>query len=314
MDVAITGAAGFLGSHMAAFLLAQGHRVHAYAHRPPVDAWRLNIWNSCTTTHIRDLRWEPPVFNHIDRVIHLAANMGGVGYFTAHDYQPFIDNSRMTFNVLQSIDLWQIERSFLAASACLYPTQIQMTPGKAPKLDESMIELGFPDQMYGREKLMMTRLAERHNQDVRVGILHTVYGIGQEHEGQRVKFPMAAAQKARHARSTGTVEMWGDGQQQRSYLYVDDAVRMIWAVLEGDYEGAVNIGMEGAATCNQIQRLCNTLAGVPNAEIIYNHAQPSGVLARDCSSTKFNRLYGDLIEVGYSEGFGRIIDWLDEWH
>ncbi len=157
MDVAITGAAGFLGSHMAAFLLAQGHRVHAYAHRPPVDAWRLNIWNSCTTTHIRDLRWEPPVFNHIDRVIHLAANMGGVGYFTAHDYQPFIDNSRMTFNVLQSIDLWQIERSFLAASACLYPTQIQMTPGKAPKLDESMIELGFPDQMYGREKLMMTQ-------------------------------------------------------------------------------------------------------------------------------------------------------------
>jgi len=299
---------------MAAFLLAQGHRVHAYAHRPPVDAWRLNIWNSCTTTHIRDLRWEPPVFNHIDRVIHLAANMGGVGYFTAHDYQPFIDNSRMTFNVLQSIDLWQIERSFLAASACLYPTQIQMTPGKAPKLDESMIELGFPDQMYGREKLMMTRLAERHNQDVRVGILHTVYGIGQEHEGQRVKFPMAAAQKARHARSTGTVEMWGDGQQQRSYLYVDDAVRMIWAVLEGDYEGAVNIGMDGAVTCDQIQRLCNTLAGVPNAEIIYNHAQPSGVLARDCSSAKFTRLYGDLVEVGYSEGFGRIIDWLDEWH
>ena len=314
MDVAITGAAGFLGSHMAALLLAQGHRVHAYAHRPPVDAWRLNIWNSCTTTHIRDLRWEPPVFNHIDRVIHLAANMGGVGYFTAHDYQPFIDNSRMTFNVLQSIDLWQIERSFLAASACLYPTQIQMTPGKAPKLDESMIELGFPDQMYGREKLMMTRLAERHNQDVRVGILHTVYGIGQEHEGQRVKFPMAAAQKARHARNTGTVEMWGDGQQQRSYLYVDDAVRMIWAVLEGDYEGAVNIGMDGAVTCDQIQRLCNTLAGVPNAEIIYNHAQPSGVLARDCSSAKFTRLYGDLVEVGYSEGFGRIIDWLDEWH
>jgi GDP-D-mannose 3',5'-epimerase len=312
VEITITGAGGFLGSHMAAFLLAQGHQVHAISHREPEMPFRRKIWEACTTRTISDLRWKMPVLNHCDRFIHFAANMGGVGFFTAHDYKPFVDNSRMTFNVLEAVQLWEVERSFLAASACLYPTQYQMTPGCAPKLDESMIELGFPDQMYGREKLMMTRLAERHPQDVRVGILHTVYGPGQEYEGERVKFPMAAARKAIEARTTKQVVMWGDGEQKRSYLFVDDAVRKIWAILEGDYDGPVNVGMEGAVTCNQIQQLSLTLAGVDDAEILHSHASPTGVVGRDCDNAKFNRLYGDLTEVGYSEGFAQIIDWLDE--
>lgn len=313
MDYAVTGATGFIGSHVCKRLLEQGHRVTAFGTQaPPKGTWRREIWDSCTRRDIIDLTASDPNFNGMDRVIHLAADMGGVGFFTANDYWPYIKNSRMTFRVLGAIGFWEVPRSFVAASACAYPTQMQMHEGAPPRLAEWMLERGTPDQMYGREKLMLTRLAERHPQDVRVGLLHTIYGIGQEHQGERVKFPMAAAVKAIHARETGRVEMWGNGQQMRSYLYVDDAVRKILTMLNNhEYQGATNIGFDGAVSCLQIQQLCNRLAGVPDAEIVTNTAKPSGVLARDCSNDKWRTLYGNEIPIGYNEGFRRIVDWLD---
>lgn len=313
MDYAVTGATGFIGSHVCAELIRRGHTVTAFTHwGPPKDEWRREIWESCHRRYVLDLTGTDPNFNGMDRVLHFAADMGGVGFFSANDYWPYITNSRITFRVLNAIAFWKVPRSFMAASACAYPTQMQMIERQPPRLAEWMLERGTPDQMYGREKLMMTRLAERHPEDVRVGILHTVYGIGQEYRGERVKFPMAAAVKALQARETGTVEMWGNGQQMRSYLYVDDAVRKILTVLEhDDYKGPVNIGYQGAATCLKLQELCNRLAGVPDAEIRFNDQQPSGVLARDCSNEKWRSLYGPESLIGYDEGFRRIVDWLD---
>lgn len=311
MDIAITGASGFIGSHMARYLLDKGHRVYAYGNNIPTDPFRREVWESCHRTRTMTLTHTDPPFGDVDRVYHFAADMGGVGYFTANDYQPYVNNSRITFRVLHTIGFFRVPRAFVASSACIYPTRFQMVPGTATKLNESMIEQGEPDQMYGREKLMMLRLAERHPQDVRVGILHTIYGEGQEYEGKRTKFPMAAARKALEARDTGTVDMWGSGIQMRSYLHVDDAVRMIEAVTEGEYNGPVNIGYEGAATCNEIQQLCLDAAGAPNAWIKHDHNQPSGVFGRDCDSTKFRNLHGDMQTVNYAEGFGRLVNWLD---
>ena len=311
MGIAVTGAAGFIGSNICKALLARGEDVWAFDIAAPTDPYRLEIWESCQARVEIDLtRWEP-LFHRVDRVVHLAANMGGVGFFHKHDYYPYLDNSKITFRVLEAIERWKIERSFVASSACVYPTQIQMEEGNAPLLHEGLIETGYPDQMYGREKLMLLRLAERHPQDVRVGILHTVYGVGQECEGERMKFPTAAATKAIQARQTNRVEMWGNGKQLRSYLYIDDAVRKILAVLDGDYDGPVNIGYQGAVTCEEIQRICMMWAGSSWAQMEYNPAEPSGVLARDCDNTKFNSLYGDLQTVDYSEGFEKLINWLE---
>lgn len=312
MDVAITGASGFIGSHMARYHLERGNRVTAFASNIPRDPWRREIWDACDRRYTIDLTATDPNFNGIDRVYHFAADMGGVGFFSANDYWPYIRNSRMDFRVLNQIGFWQVPRSFVASSACVYPTNLQRTEGVAVPLNESMIETGPPDQMYGRGKLMLLRLAERCPQDVRVGILHTIYGEGQEHIGERVKFPMAAAQKARRARVTGQVEMWGNGQQLRSYLHVDDAIRFIEAIMDGDQNhGPVNVGYPGAISCLDIQRLCLHLAGAPDADIIFNPEKPSGVLGRDCDPLRFRTLYGLEANVHYSEGFRRIIDWLD---
>lgn len=315
MDVAITGAGGFIGSNLAKHLLDCGDNVHTFDRRSPTDPYRLAIHERCTTRTFIDLENETPDFTGFDRVYHFAADMGGVGFFHKHDYTPYITNSKITFRVLDAIQRAEVPRSFVASSACIYPTEKQRVEGQAHKFAETEIETGFPDQMYGREKLMLLRLAERHPQEVRVGILHTIYGEGQEAEGQRMKFPTAAATKALAARRTGTLEMWGNGQQLRSYLYIDDAIRKITTMMEADqYEGPVNIGYEGAITCLDVQRLCLKAAGVDTFVISYNTAEPSGVLARDCDNTKFNALYGAKPDLEYSVGFRKLVEWLDNQH
>jgi GDP-D-mannose 3',5'-epimerase len=310
VDIAITGASGFIGSHMARYLMDKGHRVTGFANNTPRDPWRREVWDSLHQRRFVPLTHDDPFLHGFDRVYHFAADMGGVGYFSRNDFDPYINNSRMTFRVLKAVEFFKVERAFIASSACAYPVESQTRMGYAPRLYEALLETGEPDQMYGREKLMAIRLAERHKQDVRAGILHTIYGEGQEFLGDRVKFPMAASRKALQARSTGVVEMWGNGEQKRSYLHVDDAVRMIEAVTEGPYQGAVNIGYDGAVTCTEIQLLCLKLAGT-GAEIRYNRSEPTGVWGRDCDSTKFRNLYGDMQTVNYSEGFGRLVNWLD---
>lgn len=312
MDIAITGAGGFIGSNLVGYLVAQGHTVHAFDKRLPVEPYRIERHMKCASQTIIDLENEIPDFAGMDRVYHFAADMGGVGFFHKHDYTPYLTNSRISFNVLEGIRRADVPRSFVASSACVYPTELQRREGFAHKFSEVLVEKGMPDQMYGREKLMLLRLAERHPNDVRCGILHTVYGEGQEYAGPRMKFPTAAAMKALSARETGKVTMWGNGEQLRSYLYIADAIRKITTIMEADiYKGAVNVGYEGAATCLEIQKICLKAAGVSNYMIHYDPAEPSGVLGRDCDNTKFRTLYGDTTDVNYNEGFRNLVTWLD---
>lgn len=309
MEWHITGAGGFVGSHVAWHLINQHQKVVVYGTQEPSDPFRLNVWENATERRFIDLRHVVPNFNNADRVLHFAADMGGVGYFTAHDYKPYINNARMTFNVLDAVHRYEVSRTFMASSACAYPTVFQQSDRVTYPLAEWMLEHGKPDQMYGREKLHMIRLAERASVDVRVGILHTIYGIGQESEGERVKFPVAAVKKVLAARKTGVVECWGNGSQVRSYQYVDDAVRKILAVMEGENTDPVNIGFAGGISCLDVLRLCANIVGI-EPEYVFQPAQPSGVSWRDCDNHKFNAIYGFMDEVRYHQGFSRLINWL----
>ena len=287
MDVAVTGAAGFIGSRMVEHLRAQGHSVLALTR------------DDC------DLSTTVPDFAGCSVVYHFAADMGGVGYFSAHDWWPPIVNGRITANVMQACAEQGVKRAFFAASACAYPTEGQRRRGRAPLLSEDMLEHGQPDQMYGREKLMMLRLAERAPFDARVGILHTVYGDPVD-RGPRTKFPTAIVRKVLAARETGVVPVWGDGSQLRSYLWIDDAVRKIERVMGDGYRGPVNIGYQGAVSVAQVVHLVCALVGV-EPRIEYDTSAPAGVAGRDCDNAKFWNLYGDMEPTSYADGFGRLI-------
>jgi len=309
MEWHITGAGGFIGSHVAWHLINQGEKVVVYGTKAPTDPFRLNAWQSAAEHKFLDLRHEIPDFTSADRVLHFAADMGGVGYFTAHDYKPFINNARMTFNVLDAVHRYGTPRTFLAASACAYPIVFQQSLRTSKPLAEWMLDSGTPDQMYGREKLNMVMLAERSAVDVRVGLLHTIYGIGQESEGERVKFPVAAVKKILQARDTGVVDCWGTGEQLRSYLYIDDAVRKILAVVNGENRKPVNIGFAGNISCIDVLRLCADIVGI-DPEYVFSTDKPSGVVNRDCNNELFDSLYGNMDTVGYRDGFSRLINWL----
>jgi GDP-D-mannose 3',5'-epimerase len=311
--IAVTGAGGFLGSHIVAELTRRGMDVRAIARTEPTGPFRAEAWASAKQRIVADLRAGFP-FHGCDMVVHLAADMGGAGWFHSdRDFDAYLNNSQITAGVLEACGRHRVGRLFAASSACAYGTSTQMTEGYAPRLAEHQLDrLGPPDQLYGREKLNLVRLCERAPFDARTGILHTIYGPGQETHGQRRKFPTAAAQKARAARSTGTVECWGNGQQLRSYLYVTDAVERILRVLLDDvYVGPANIGAEGAVSCADVIRLCCDLAGVPDAAITYTTDMPSGVLGRDCDNTLFADVYGTPTQTSYADGFGALIDWLD---
>lgn len=312
MDIAVTGACGFIGSNLVRRLADDGHNVHAWILDYPTDPTRVASLAKAQHVHVADLTRDDADFRGVDQVYHLAADMGGVGYFHVHDFWPYLQNSRMTFNVLEAAIRADVDRMFLASSACVYPTELQMRDGDAPLLSEDLVETGKPDQMYGREKLMMLRLGQRAPVDCRVGIIHTVYGTGQEREGERMKFPTAIATKTLAARDTGRVEIWGNGRQLRSYLWIDDAIDKLVAVMADSINpGPVNIGRQGAATVQEIADLCADIVGI-EPTYSYTDDMPSGVLSRDCSNDKFWNLYGRMEPTGYREGFSRLIEWLQQ--
>lgn len=311
--IAVLGAAGFIGSNMVAFLKQRGHSVRAVARSFDDHPERSPLFSQADELVEADLLGYSATLRaaaDMDYVIHLAADMGGVGYFHDHDYYPFMTNMRIDSNVLHAVEAMSVKRLFYASSACVYPTHLQMGT-KAPRLAEDMLFPARADQMYGWEKLMALQLCQRAPFDARVGILHTVYGPYQERAGEKMKFPTAIATKALSAKATGgPIEIWGDGSQIRSYCYIDDALEKIYRVLMADnYEGPVNIGSEQAVTCLEVAKTCCAILGIPE-NFVFNDARPSGVLARNCDSTKFRRLYGYDNHFTIEQGFAKLLDYL----
>ncbi len=303
--VVVLGGGGFIGSNLCRRLADMGCDVTAVDidfpewRKPPVDCEVFDLTNPDRCADA--VRTAGTIF-------HLAADMGGVGYFHSDaDLNASLWNGRITANVAMVAG---DRRVFYASSACAYPTELQMETGRPPKLGEDLVGYGTPDALYGAEKLHGLRIMGKLP-NARVGLLHTVYGPYQEHEGRRMKFPAAVSTKAMRARETGTLELWGDGSQMRSYCYVDDAVDRIITVATSDtYEGPVNIGAEGAVACRDVAEMALRIAGA-DADIVTNPAEPSGVLARDCSNAKYDRLYGPGPQRTLEEGFSAFIDWLD---
>lgn len=307
MAVAVLGAGGFIGSRVVEELVRRGSEVLAVSQSVPVHDRRLGIWESAATRVLADLSLQQVDLQGCSTVLNFAADMGGVGYFSHAQVGPYIANSRITFNVLEMAGSQGVESLFMASSACAYPVQFQQDANHALKLSEDLLELGPADQMYGREKLMLCALAQRVDFDCRVGILHTIYGDAESASWEKMKFPSAIARKVLAAGSSGTINVWGDGSQLRSYLWIDDAVHKILRVMDSENPGPINIGRQGAISVREVVDICCRHIGI-SPEIRFDPMKPSGVAARDCSNSKFWSLYGHMEPTDYESGFGYLID------
>lgn len=307
-QVTVLGGGGFIGANLCNRLAELGAKVTAVDvvfpswRRPDVECRRANLTSLMDTVRATA---------GADLVFHLAADMGGVGYFHSDaDLGASLANGQITLNVARAASTNETPTTFYASSACAYPIELQQEVGHAPLLTEDLIGHGTPDALYGAEKLHGLRIMGKVP-GARVGVLHTVYGPLQEHEGRRMKFPAAVATKALAARQSGKLELWGDGSQLRSYLYVDDAVgRIIQIATADEYDGPVNVGAGGPVSCREIAELCLDIVGA-DADIVTNPAEPTGVLARDCSNERYDGLYGPGPQRSYHDGFKSFIAWLE---
>lgn len=292
-NILVTGADGFIGSHMVKYLLEQE---------------KYNVFKS--EGDLRDPEVVSQNMKRIDCVFHFAANMGGVGFFSEENYYPILDNFTIDLNILKACEKHKVKRLFYASSACAYNVTY-MESGEP--LRESMIDFeAKPDQMYGWEKLTMLKLMRFSPVDCRVGILHTIYGEGQEYTGKRAKAPPQIAYNCYEASKTKTkrITVWGDGTQRRTFQYVGDAVRKIYAVtMHKNYWGEVNIGSDKEVTVDEVVNTCAEILKF-TPKIKHDLSKPTGPKRRACDNDKFKQRYHIREEVDLKEGFKRLIQFI----
>lgn len=316
--VVVLGAGGFIGSNLVKRLVAQDeYTVVGYDVNYPKN--RQEAWEGA---HMRfadltDYDHAMDAVSGADIVFHLAADMGGVEYFhSSADYTAAIYNSKITNNVLAAIGRQRGTRLVYASSACAAATENQYIKGYAPKLTEKDLCWGTPDQLYGAEKRYGAYLCENAPFDARVAIFHTVYGPYQEISGIKMKFPSAVLTKALKARETGELELFGDGSQLRTYLYIDDALDRLMGLAELSYNpGPVMIGAETSYSCFEVAKMAIGLAGVPDTRITFNLSRetaPTGVLGRGCDGSKYRTIFpGHYKELGLRLGLTKFLEWIE---
>ena len=310
--VLVNGAGGFIGGHLVRRLKAEGFWVRAVDLKrhefsaPPADEFVLG--------DLRDRRLVREVVHGIDVVYQLAADMGGAGYiFTGeHDAAVMHNSATINLNCLEYGRLAEVKKFFYSSSACIYPEYNQLDPDN-PRCSEDSAYPAAPDSEYGWEKLFSERLylAYRRNYgiDVRIARFHNIFGPEGAWIGGREKAPAALCRKIAEAEDGGEIELWGDGRQTRSFLYVDECIEGIRRLVESDFSGPVNIGSEEMVTINQ---LAETITHIAGKRLRLRHVPgPTGVRGRNSD----NRLIIDRLHWAPSrplrEGLEQTYRWIE---
>jgi len=309
--ILITGGGGFIGSHMSRYLLHQRNFVRIvdinfpdyikekyYTEKLELD---LRIYENCIAAT-----------KGIDKVYNLAANMGGIGFITTVGAEVMHDNVLINSHMLEASRQNRVKRFLFSSSACAYPTFRQTDP-EVKGLKEEDAYPADPDNFYGWEKLYTEKMCEAYQRDygmdIRIVRYHNVYGPEGTYKGGREKSPAALCRKVAEARNPGTITIWGDGKQTRSYCYVDDAVRGTVMLMESEWNKPINIGSERLIT---IDELADIIVKISGKKLVRNYdlSAPQGVRGRNADITLARKVLGWEPEVSLEEGLTRTYKWI----
>lgn len=310
--ILVTGAGGFIGHHLVNRLKEQGHWVRGVDLKSPefepsrADDFRildLRRWESCleATRDVQD-------------VYALAADMGGMGFISSHHAQILHNNLLISTHTLEGAHQNGVERYLYASSACVYPEYRQLETEVTP-LREDEAYPAQPQDAYGWEKLVTERLAEHYRDDygmnVRVVRFHNIYGPLGTWDGGREKAPAALSRKIAIARLNGTheIEVWGDGEQTRTFCHIDDCVEGLQRIIESDYQQPLNLGRDEMVSINELARIIARVAGV---QVTVRHIDgPQGVRGRNSDNSLCREVLGWEPQISLEDGLARTYPWIE---
>jgi nucleoside-diphosphate-sugar epimerase len=310
--VLVTGAGGFIGHHLVTYLVNKGYEVRGVDIKHPEYGTSL-----AHEFVIADLRDEHNCINAtrgIDEVYHLAADMGGIGYITAFHAEIATNNTLINMHMLRAARAIGVKRFLFSSSACVYPQYLQDSPEVIP-LREDDAWPADPEEGYGLEKLYMEKLCQYFTEDygleTRVVRFHNVYGPLGTYSGGREKAPAAICRKVALAPDGSVIDIWGDGQQTRSFMYVDDCVNGIYRIMRSDYRGALNLGTDELVTVDGLVDLVCSVAG-KSLKKRHDVSKPQGVRGRNSDNSRLREILGWEPATPLSVGLEPTYRWIRE--
>lgn len=311
--VLVNGAGGFIGGHLVKRLKSEGYWVrgvdikpHEFA-RVPADEFILG--------DLREASFVRDVIGGIDEVYQLAADMGGAGYIFTGDHDACVMHNSATINLncLEQGRRAGVKKFFYSSSACAYPEYNQLDPDN-PKCSEDSAYPAAPDSEYGWEKLFSERLyfayMRNYGIEVHVARFHNIFGPEGTWCGGREKAPAAICRKVAEAPDGGSIEIWGDGRQTRSFLYIDECIEAVRRLVESDFPGPVNIGSEEMVTIN---RLAEIAIQFSRKRLAIRHIDgPTGVRGRNSDNQLIREKLGWSPSLPLRAGLRNTYEWIAE--
>jgi GDP-D-mannose 3',5'-epimerase len=310
--VLVTGAGGFIGHHLVTYLKGKEYWVRGVDIKRPefalTDADEFELldlrrWDNCLQAT-----------RGVEEVYALAADMGGMGFISSNHSQILRNNSLINIHTLDAARVNGVKRYFYTSSACVYPEYLQEETNVMP-LKEDDAYPAQPQDAYGWEKLVTERLCIRYREDfdieTRVVRLHNIFGPLGTWEGGREKVPAAFCRKVAVAKLTGNteIEIWGDGEQTRSFCYIDDCITGIYKLMWSDYHEPLNLGQDRMVTINQLADIIADIAGV---EVVKKHISgPQGVRGRNSDNSRLRKVLGWEPAISLEDGLARTYVWIE---
>ena len=308
--VLVTGAGGFIGHHLVKYLVARGYRVRGADIKLP--EYEGSSADDFQVLDLRDPAHCDLAMQDVDEVYHLAADMGGIGYISTSHADIAMNNTRMNLAALSSARRNGVTRFLFSSSACVYPSHLQLSPDIGGLKEEDAWPAA-PEEGYGLEKLYMEKICqyirEDHGFATRVVRFHNVYGPLGTYDGGREKAPAAICRKLARAADGDAIDVWGDGQQTRSFMHVDDCVEGIFRIMRSDHSEPLNLGTDEMVT---VDGLVDLVAAVAGKAVVKRHdlSRPQGVRGRNSDNDRLRAVLGWEPSISLARGLVPTYAWI----